>query len=338
MPQSGGLGDTARIGGRPDPSRRRAGVFGAVGVCVGLALLFALPLHPAEAAKKVAIVLSSDSGPYAEAAGGFKDRLAKSGEAADVKTYTLAKGNTASVFGSINNGGYDLVCAIGTTAATAAKENTTVPTVFLLVVDPVGHGIVKDLSRPGGHVTGISLDIPIGEQLDALQDVAPNVKRVGMVCGPSSIATARAGASQAKSRRMELVIESVSSEKAARSAFGKLKGKVDAILALPDPLVYSSASSEAIIMLAIEQRLPFVSYSTNFVKAGALMCLYCEYRTVGEQGAEMARKVLGGRSPSGIPVEAPKETKLAINFRVAESIGLSIGQSVRRKALAFGGR
>jgi putative ABC transport system substrate-binding protein len=321
---------------RPDPSRRCATVFGVLGVCVGLTLLIAVPLRPAEAAKRVAVVLSSDSGPYAEAADGFKSRLARLGESVDIKTWTLAKGNASSVFGSINGGGYDLVCAVGTTAATEARDRARVPTVFLLVVDPVGHGLVKDLRRPGGQVTGVSLDIPIDEQLDALRDVAPRAKRVGMVCGPSSVDAARSAASYARSRGMELVIESVSSEKAARSAFSKLKGKVDALLALPDPMVYSSASSEAVIMFALEQRIPLMSYSTNYVKAGALLCLYSEYRSIGEQGAEIAQRVLRGASPSSIPVESPRSTKLGINYKVADSIGLSIASGVRRKAQSLG--
>jgi putative ABC transport system substrate-binding protein len=308
----------------------------AAGSCLWLAFLLALLPLPAAAGKKVAVVLSSDSGPYSEAADGFKSRLARLGESADIKTWTLSGGNASSVFNSINAGGYDLVCAVGTTAASEARDRANAPTVFLLVVDPVGHGIVKDLRRPGGQITGVSLDIPIGDQLDALRDVAPGVKRVGMVCGPTSIAAARSADSYARSRGMQLVIESVTSEKAARGAFRKLQGGIDALLALPDPMVYSSASSEAVIMFALEQRIPFMGYSTNYVKAGALMCLYTDYRDLGEQGAEMARSILRGASPASIPVESPRSPRLAINYKVADSIGLSIGSGIRRRALSFG--
>jgi len=109
------------------------------------------------------------------------------------------------------------------------------------------------------------------------------------------------------------------------TAVRSLKGRVDLVVCLPDGTLYNSATVKPLILAALESHLPIVGFSQNFVRAGAALGVYPDFRDIGAQTAEIAQKQLAGQ-PAG-PVEGPRKLVVGVNQRVMRLLGLEYRES-----------
>ena len=206
------------------------------------------------------------------------------------------------------------------------------PIVMASVNDPVGLGLVKSLSRPGGNITGLanlSADL-MPKQLEILRRISPNLTRVGFLTNPGN--PSHAGSEvQARSAAKKIGVN-ISSFKAVNSqeiesAFASMAGqKVQGVIVAADQ--YFRQRRGQLAELALRHRLLSVLANAEFVEAGGLMSYGSNVLSIYRRTATFVDKILKGSKPADLPVEQPTKLELIINGKTAKALGLKIPQSL----------
>ncbi len=229
----------------------------------------------------------------------------------------------------------DLVFAISTAAAVRGKkdlEGTDIPMVFGPVVDPVGAGLVADLLKPGGNVTGVQIGNTTPKRLQWLLAVAPNTKLIYVVNNPSdasSVSALAALTNAANTLGVKLEVRNASTPEEISAAFGTIPEGVDSIFMLPSGTLTSHASEY--VKTANEYKLPLSDPTSSTVQAGALIAFGQDNIALGKQAGRIAAQILGGTKPADLPVETA-DSFLTINLKTAQAIGLNIPDAVISQA------
>ncbi|MGB8749882.1 MAG: ABC transporter substrate-binding protein [Pseudolabrys sp.] len=201
------------------------------------------------------------------------------------------------------------------------------PIVFGTAGDPVRLGLVTSLSRPGGNITGMSnqsADLP-GKRLELLRGVAPSLRRVAVLANVGArIGVLEMGEVRDAGRKLglEVVPLEVQRTEDIAPALASVKGNVDALYVVTDPLL--NTSRVAINTLAIADRLPTMHGEKAYVEAGGLMSYGSNYPDLFRRAAEQVDKILRGAKPGDIPVEQPTKFDLAINLTTAKALGVTV--------------
>jgi len=276
---------------------------------------------------RIAVVVSRDLDPYHQAVAGFREALSVRKVTASISSYNLDEGSSGGsrLRETIFTGPWDLILCVGSEAARFVQTSATkTPAVFCVVSDPEGQGIMT----PEGaetNLVGVTTDIPPSVQFRKLREALPDVKKVGAVFDEqASSALVDEAAVEANSQGLELVAIPVKSQADVPGAFSQLKNRVDALWAIPDPTVYSSESARFILTFALGKKLPFMAYSPQYVKAGALFGLSPDYADLGRQAGEIAADIVGtGVLPTPRLVH-PRKYVLSVNVRVMKVIGCQL--------------
>lgn len=290
--------------------------------------------------KKIVILLSGDMQPYRDALAGFKDELAAGRYTVTYSEFLMgrdAKGN-AELKEKITLSGPDLIFTVGTPASLFAKENfKDIPVVFSMVLNPVENGVAASMDRPDGNIYGVSLNIPVEAQFRTLKRIKPDIDTIGMLYDAKTMAAAADEAEKAAAKiGVRLIAEPVSSEKEISKVLDRVLANSDCLWAGPDPLVYNPSTAQQIILATLKNNVPFMSFSKNFVKAGALAALECDYFDIGGQAGGITVKIIGRKEGAGSWAEFPRKSILLINKRTADTLGLRIDKSVLAEAEILG--
>jgi putative ABC transport system substrate-binding protein len=231
----------------------------------------------------------------------------------------------------------EVIVAIGTAAARAAKDATpTIPIVFTRSADPVGLGLVPSLARPGGNVTGLSIQLveSMPKRLELLITAVPDAKRVGVLwypADPTATVQLRGIEEAARSLNLELVRESVGgSDDFERAIRAMVEQRVVALYLVPTILV--GEHYRELADLAVKARLPIMSASRGDVVMGALIGYAPSNPDMYRRAATFVDKILKGTKPADLPVEQPTKFELTINLKTANAIGLPIPPSILARA------
>jgi len=231
----------------------------------------------------------------------------------------------------------DVIVAIGTAAARAAKGATqTIPIVFTRSADPVGLGLVPSLARPGGNVTGLSIQgFEInGKRLQLLSMAVPDARRVGALWNPSDpIATRnlREIEGAARSLNLELVPVSATGPVDFEPAFrAMVEQRAGALIWVPS-IVFGEHYRE-LADLAIKAQLPAMVDVRETVEAGGLMSYSSSGPDMYRHAATYVDKILKGAKPADLPVEQPTKFELVINLKTAKALGLTIPHTLLARA------
>jgi putative ABC transport system substrate-binding protein len=230
----------------------------------------------------------------------------------------------------------DVIFTWATPPAVAAKQATSViPIVFAVVGDPIGTGLVASLARPGGNVTGLSLQQTdsASKRAEILREVVPDLRRLafmGNLGNPALIL--ELGEVQAATRTLGLEITTPEIRRAEdiAPAFEALKGNAEALYVAPDPLLL--ANRVRINTLVLTARLPAIYNSREWVEAGGLMSYGPNFLDLFRRAAGYVDKILRGAKPGDIPVEQPIKFDLVINLTTAKALGLTIPESFLLRA------
>lgn len=231
----------------------------------------------------------------------------------------------------------DAVLAYGSAAVAALRQaTTTVPVVFVSVVDPVGAGFVASLARPGGNVTGFMLlEFGVGAKwLELLKDVEPRVARVG-VLRDSALASGRgqfdAMRSGASSAGMELVPIDMRNEREIERSIESLSpGATGGLIVTAGTL--TTLHRDLIVALAAKNRLPTIYSNRLFVINGGLLSYSPDRYEQYQQAASYINRILKGTKPADLPVQAPTRFELVLNLKTANALGLIIPPSILARA------
>lgn len=231
----------------------------------------------------------------------------------------------------------DVLVTSGTPAVLAAKQaSATIPIVFATIGDPVGAGAVASLSRPGGNVTGLSLQSTdlSRKRLELLKEVLPDLRRVAIFWNPgnSSLALQLQDTKEA-ARLLEIEIQSIAAVTADDFNAGIVTARnnnANALLLMSDG--NQVANRAQIIEQATRSRLPVLGEYSQFADAGALLSYGPNTVDNWRRAADYVDKILKGAKPSDIPVEQPVRFELVINLKTAKAIGVELPASILLRA------
>jgi putative tryptophan/tyrosine transport system substrate-binding protein len=233
----------------------------------------------------------------------------------------------------------DVILAAGTSALAALIKNTDrLPIVFVAVPDPVGQGLVADVARPGGNVTGFAnLDFPVGGKwLELLKDVAPGVTRVALLFNPE---TSAGGGSDfvrvfnegARALLVESTVAAVHEPDDIKRMIEAFAGRPNGgLLVLPDNFL--SAHRELIVALAEKYRLPAIYPFRFFVNAGGLLSYGVDVIDMYRDAASYVDRILNGAKPGDLPVQQPTKFELVVNLKTAKALGLTVPSALLARA------
>ena len=224
------------------------------------------------------------------------------------------------------------VILVGPTNALLPLKNETkiIPIVFVQVSDPLGRGIVKNLSRPTDNVTGFSnLEFSlIGQYLQLLREVAPSTTRVAVMIHVSNAVSDdwyRAFNKVAPSFAIEPMIAPVRERTDITNTIEALTRKPNGGLIVPgDTYVDIPDVRKIIVELAATNRIPALYTNPGFVRDGGLMSYSTDVVDQYRGAASYVARILKGEMPSDLPVQQPTKFELAINLKAAKSLGLNV--------------
>jgi putative ABC transport system substrate-binding protein len=233
--------------------------------------------------------------------------------------------------------GPELIYAPPTSAAVVASRATqTIPIVFAVVGNPIGAGLVKNLARPEGNITGISsvAESLAPKRVELLREILPGAKRMGLLGDPTDPATKAdrmALGPLANALGLTFVSADAESPTDFDAAVTKLiNERVDAIFTMTAALVYNMRLR--LIDLANRARLPVIGGLLPMADDGALFAFGSSLPERFRRSAHLVDKVLKGVPVVDIPVEQATRFELVINRRAARTLGITIPQSILLRA------
>jgi len=231
----------------------------------------------------------------------------------------------------------DLILAISPPGSSAIKQATsTIPVVFAVVVDPIRAGLVSNLARPGGNMTGItqsSAESLAPKRVQLLRDILPNARRIGVLgnsLDPGSMADQAAIAPLVDKLNLTLVVaDATSAEHFEASVVSLIEQKVQAIL-IANGIALSLRARMA--ELTTSARIPLVGFNAPLAEAGALLSYGPSIVDQIRRAAYLVDKVLRGAKPSDTPVEAATLIELVVNLKSASALGITVPRAVLLRA------
>jgi putative ABC transport system substrate-binding protein len=231
--------------------------------------------------------------------------------------------------------GVDVILTSGAAGVDLKRTTSTIPIVLAVAQDPLGEGLVTSLARPGGNITGLSLqgtDVA-GKRLGLLREVLPSMRRLAILADvgyPSTVIEMREAQTAASMLGLEVVTLEARQTEDIAPAFESHKGRADALFVGGGPLMTSNQIR--INTLALAARLPTVSIVRESAEAGALMSYGAHFPSLFQRAADYVDKILRGAKPADIPVEQPTKFELVINLKTAMALGLDVPTTLLARA------
>ena len=232
----------------------------------------------------------------------------------------------------------DIIVADFTSASLAAKKATsTIPIVMTNGTDPVGTGLVANLARPGGNVTGltnISGELG-GKSLELLKEIVPKLNRVAILrtaAGAADDVFVKETEVPARALGVQLIPVRVQGSDDFEDAFRSMtKERANGFFVRLLPNTYS-VPFKRVADLSMKNHLPSIAQQLTWTEAGGLMSYGADPNINYRRAATYVDKILKGAKPADLPVEAPTKFELRINLKTAKELGLMIPQSVLFRA------
>lgn len=222
----------------------------------------------------------------------------------------------------------DVIVTSGAAVRAVKQATSTIPIVFAIGADPVGSGHVASLARPGGNVTGLSLQAAdvAGKRLGLLREVIPGLHRLAILANaayPASVVEMAEVETTARALGYEVAKLEIRREEDIEPAFSSFKAGADALYVCGyDPLV--NTNRIRILGMANAARLPTVSGDQAYVRAGGLMSYGPNFSDMFRRSADYVDKILRGARPGELPVEQPTKFDLIVNLKTARALGLEV--------------
>jgi putative tryptophan/tyrosine transport system substrate-binding protein len=226
----------------------------------------------------------------------------------------------------------DVIVTHGTPATIAAKQATSViPIVSAVMGDPVGSGVVASLARPGGNVTGLSLQVTdlAGKRIELLREVVPGLRRlaiIGNAGSPAPMLEMAEAEAMARTLGLDVATGGIRRAEDIAPAVEAFKGRADALYVATDPLITGNHRIR-INTLALAARLPTIYSAREYVEAGGVMSYGSSFPDMFRRAADIVDKILRGAKPGDVPVEQPTKFELVVNLTTARALGLTIPES-----------
>jgi len=229
----------------------------------------------------------------------------------------------------------DLIFTPSSRLALKFKESTTTIPIVGIMFDPVGLGIVPNLARPGGNITGVTVDAGVeimSKRLEFLKEVSPAISKVGVLCSRVSfentvLGTALREACKTAGVLLMWPIDGPLNDAEYRRTFSLMaQESTNGLIVLEQNENFTYR--RLIIELAEKGRLPAIYPTTMFSELGGLMAYGLDIADLGPRLAGVIDRILKGTHPGEIPIYQPTKFELSINLKTAKSLGIEIPPSL----------
>jgi putative ABC transport system substrate-binding protein len=257
--------------------------------------------------------------------------------------YRFAEGNIAKLAelaADLVRSQVDVIVARGGVGVEAARKATsTIPIVMSASNDPVAEGLVQNLSRPGGNITGIALltfELD-GKRLELLKETFPGIRRVAVIANPENeprgykerIAVLRG---DARRLRVELELFEITQAEEIAGAFASIgRGRFDGLMVRAEPRLMDQHRHE-IVAMAAKQRLPAIYWWRFYAEAGGLMSYGESIPGFHHRSAAFVSRILKGANAADLAIERPSKFDLTINLKAAKALGIEIPKAMLFRA------
>jgi putative tryptophan/tyrosine transport system substrate-binding protein len=221
----------------------------------------------------------------------------------------------------------DVIITSGPSVLTVKQATSVIPIVFATANDPVGTGMVASLARPGGNVTGTSLQNTetASKRVELLRELVPGLRRLAILANagyPAAVLEMTEVLTAAKGVGLEVATMEIRRAEDIGPVFERIKGNADALHVCTDSLVYTNWSR--INSLVLDARLPTMNGAREYVDLGGLISYGPNFLNLWRRAAELVDKILRGAKPGDLPVEQPTKFDLVINLTTAKALGLEV--------------
>ena len=229
----------------------------------------------------------------------------------------------------------DVIVASASSAGMAAKKATTsIPIVFTSLSHPVEIGLIKSLARPGGNITGVTVNAgaTVTKRLELLRELVPSLKQVAVLVHPAHPTDPVQRKEMEEAARvlgLQLKPAAVRAPEDFEAAF-KAVSRAGGLLNIDTPLFTTYRTQ--FVELAARNRLPAIWSNGIIVEAGGLMSYGTSIPALFRRAATYVDKVLKGARPGDLPVEQPTKFEFVINLKTAKALGLTIPASLLQRA------
>ena len=231
----------------------------------------------------------------------------------------------------------DLIAASGgAPSALAAKSATSTIPIIFSTGDPVGEGLVANLARPGGNLTGftnIAVEL-MPKRFELLSELVPQARLIALLVNPNNPNTERSigdAETGARTKGVQLHILKAGTEREIDAAFATIvQLYAGGLVVLGDP--FFNSQREQLVALASRYRVPAVYSLREFAASGGLISYGTSLTAIFRQLGVYAGKILNGAKPADLPVQQPTKFELVINLKTAQALGLTVPQSVLARA------
>jgi len=224
----------------------------------------------------------------------------------------------------------DVIVAAGPALPALKGATSTIPVVTTGAGDPVGQGYAQSLGRPGGNITGLSIQFSetTGKRLELLNELVPGAAALAVLWDPRfNVASWQAAEVAARERGWKLLSlfsnDTANTEKAFKAATG---AHARGLLVFAGALFDSHA--RRIAALAAKDQLPAMYAFRSYVEAGGLISYGADPFENSRRAAIFVDKILKGAKPADLPFEQPTKFELVINLKTAKALGLTIPPTV----------
>ena len=210
-----------------------------------------------------------------------------------------------------------------------ARETRTIPIVFVNVADPIASGFAASLARPGGNITGLTVEIPAhgGKWVELLKEIAPRTVRMALLFNPATAVPLQFFLPSIQAAASSLAIQISNAPVHAKD---EIEGVVAAqahdpgggLIVMPDP--FNVENRELIIALAARYGVPAIYPNRFFTESGGLITYGTDFVEQFRQVPEYINRILKGAKPADLPIQAPTKFELIINLKTAKAFGLTV--------------
>ena len=226
----------------------------------------------------------------------------------------------------------DIIVAVQTPAAHAAKNATRDIPIIVMAGDPIATGLITNLARPGGNLTGVSATAAeaAAKSLELITEIKPGARRVGVLGNANDpfmrpfFDQIQRGAPRVRLEVQQFIIRSSDELNSAFAAVASERG--DAVF------IQGSLPIELTVELALKYQLPSLSTQKSAVLAGILMSYNASFAERGRMIANYVDQILKGAKPADLPVQQPTRYELAINLKTAKALGIVVPPTLLARA------
>ena len=229
----------------------------------------------------------------------------------------------------------DVIVTAGWAVHALKRATTSIPIVFAVATEPVRGGLVASLRRPGGNVTGMSVQQTdlAGKRIELLREVSPGLHRLAVLANagyPESMLEVAEVETIGRKSGLDVSRFVVRSAEEIAPGFAALKSRADALYVIVDGLI--NANRVRVNTLALNAQLPTVWIAKEYLEGGALLSYGPSFAEMFRRAADYVDKILRGAKPADLPIEQPTKFELVVNLKTAKSLGLKISESILLRA------